>query len=261
LINGADVVDFAIVTSLESMGNAFSLWLANRYFGIKFHFSDIDMRYGGCLIFKCWPELFAGFACLIFMRIDQIMLGNILGDSAVGQYSIASRLAESWYFIPGALVASSFPAIVIQRTTDKVLYLKRIQQLMLVLVAISYLVALFVTLIAPWGIPFLFGTDYKDSSSVLVILIWSGLFVSLGTASGSWIMAEGKLMLSLTRNLIGAITNISFNLYLIPRYGILGAAYGTLMSVCFAYFLSDFLNRQTRHIGFLKLKALFLVWK
>jgi O-antigen/teichoic acid export membrane protein len=261
LLNEGDIVDFAIVMSLESFGTALSLYLANKYFGIKLHFSDIDFRYGGRLIVKCWPELLAGFACLIFMRIDQIMLGNIIGDAAVGQYSIASRLAESWYFIPTALVASTFPALVIKRTSDKTLYLKRIQQLMLVLVLISYLVAFIVTLIAPWGIPFLFGPDYKNSSSILIVLIWSGLFVSLGTASGSWIVAEGKLMLSLTRNLIGAISNILFNLYLIPRYGALGAAYGTLISISIAYFFSDFLNKQTRQIGFLKLKSILLIWK
>lgn len=261
LLNDANVVLFAAATTLEAMGNALALWLASHSFGIKARPHDIDMRYGWTLIAHSWPELFAGFACLVFMRIDQIMLGNMLGETAVGQYSVASRLAESWYFIPSALVASSFPAIVRQRTQDKTLYLKRIHQLMVALVAVSYLVAALVTICAPWVINTLFGSAYQDSAAILVILVWSGLFVSLGTASGSWIMAESKPVLNLTRNVFGAGANIAFNLYLIPRYGPVGAAVGTLLSLSLAYLLSDFINPQTRHIGVLKLKALLLIWK
>ena len=261
LLSESDVLHFAVVTSFEAMGNAFALWWATRSFGIKPHASDIDMRYGWNLIVQSWPELFAGFACLVFMRIDQIMLGNMLGDEAVGQYAVASRLAEAWYFIPSALVASSFPAIVRQRTHDRVLYLERIHQLLVALVAISYIVAVAVMILAPWVITTLFGQAYERSAAILVVLVWSGLFVSLGTASGSWIMAEAKPMLNLTRNVMGAVANIAFNLYLIPRYGPVGAAVGTLLSLSLTYLLSDFLNPQTRHIGVLKLKALLLIWK
>lgn len=261
LLTDASVVLFAVVTTLEAMGNALALWIAGRSYGIKVRSQDIDMRYGWSLIAQSWPELFAGFACLVFMRIDQIMLGNMLGDTAVGQYSVASRLAESWYFVPSALVASSFPAIVHQRTQDKTLYLKRIHQLMVALVAVSYVVAALVMLCAPWVVNELFGSAYQDSAAILVILVWSGLFVSLGTASGSWIMAESKPMLNLTRNVFGALANIAFNFYLIPRYGTVGAAVGTLLSLSLAYLLSDFANSQTRHIGMLKLKALLLIWK
>lgn len=261
LLVEADVVYFALTTTLEALGSALALWFACQTYGIKPAIKDIDMRYGWRMIVHSWPELFAGFACLVFMRIDQIMLGNMIDDVAVGEYAVASRLAEAWYFIPGALVASSFPAIVRQRTQDPVLYLKRLHQLMLGMVGISYLVAAAVTLLAPWAVSILFGAAYSNSATILIVLIWSGLFVSLGTASGSWIMAEGKPMLNLTRNVAGALANIAFNFYLIPHYGPIGAAIGTLASLSIAYLLSDFLNPKTRHIGILKLKALLLIWK
>lgn len=261
LLSDSGVQVFALVSSLEAMGNALALWLASRSFGIKPSASDIDLRYGWALIMQSWPELFAGFACLIFMRIDQMMLGNMLGDGAVGQYAVASRLAESWYFIPSALVASTFPAIIRQRTQDRALYLKRIHQLMVALVGVSYVVAVIVTLLATWAIETLFGRAYESSAAILVILVWSGLFVSLGTASGSWIMAEGMPMLNFTRNVFGAVANIALNFYLIPHYGTVGAAAGTLVSLSLAYLLSDFLNQRTRHIGVLKIKALLLIWK
>lgn len=261
LTRQAEVFEFAIVTSLEAMGNAIALWIAMKSFGIRPNTSDIDLNYGWTLIKASWPELFAGFACLIFMRIDQVMLANLMDEATVGQYAVASRLAEAWYFIPGALVTSTFPAIVKQRQEDRIVYLKRIHQLFVTLVAISYLIALLVTLFGSWVITNLYGSAYENSANILVVLIWSGLFVSLGTASGSWIMAEGKPILNLTRNTLGALFNIGFNLYLIPRYGAIGAAFGTLMSLSVAYVLSDFFNPQTQPIGVMKIKSLFLLLK
>jgi O-antigen/teichoic acid export membrane protein len=55
--------------------------------------------------------LLSGIAIMIYMKIDQIMLGQMVGDEAVGIYSAAVRISEVWYFVPIAIVASVFPAI------------------------------------------------------------------------------------------------------------------------------------------------------
>lgn len=261
IINDSKLISFAIATSLESFFNAIGLFIVNKKFGIKINISDINLSYGFKLIVQSWPELIAGFACLIFMRIDQLMIGYILNDAAVGEYSVASRLAESWYFVPTALVASAFPAIVQQRENDYRKYFESIQKMLVLLVAVSYFIAIICTLFSSFVIDLLFGVEYKNSANVLLILVWAGLFVSFGVVSGAWIMAEKKPMLNLTRNCIGACVNIGLNFILIPNYGVVGAAIGTLLSLFVAYFMIDFLSKETRCIGFMKLKALFLIWR
>ena len=47
------------------------------------------------------------------MKIDQVMIKEMLGAEAVGQYAAAVRLSEVWYFIPIIIASSLFPAIVI----------------------------------------------------------------------------------------------------------------------------------------------------
>jgi PST family polysaccharide transporter len=49
---------------------------------------------------------------MLYMRIDQIMLGQMVGNETVGIYSAAVRITEVWYFIPMAIVASVFPSII-----------------------------------------------------------------------------------------------------------------------------------------------------
>lgn len=262
LFMGAGLMAFAVATTAEAAFGALMLLIAYRRFGPRAGGKRaVDLGHALAMVRQSWPEIFAGFANMIFIRIDQIMLGNMVGAEAVGIYSVASRLAEAWYFVPSALVASSFPAIVRLRSSDRAAYLAALQRLMAGLVAMSYAVAIIVTLVGAWAVEWLYGPAYAGSGQVLMILTWSGLFVTMGIASGSYIMAERKPMLNLSRNICGAVTNIALNLVLIPRYGPQGAAIGTLASQAIAFFLSDILTAEMRPIGRMKLKALLCMWK
>ena len=50
--------------------------------------------------------MFSGIAIAIYMKIDQVMLGQMATDHDVGIYSAAVRLSELWYFIPLTIVSS-----------------------------------------------------------------------------------------------------------------------------------------------------------
>ncbi|MBO2007169.1 hypothetical protein J4732_17655 [Serratia marcescens] len=41
---------------------------------------------------------------VIYTRIDQIMLGNLVGEQAVGWFSAATTLSQGWVFVPMALI-------------------------------------------------------------------------------------------------------------------------------------------------------------
>ncbi len=64
--------------------------------------------------------------------------------------------------------------------------------------------------------------------------------VFIGLASGRWYLTENLQMLALNRALLGAVVNILANLLLIPEYGIVGAAMGTVLSQMAASYLFDF---------------------
>ena len=258
LISGAGLVAFALVTLVEFALAALSLWLVYRWRGFKVDFSEIDWTLAARLVGESWPEIIAGFSVMLFMRIDQVMLQNMIGSKAVGIFSVATRLSEAWYFIPTALVASTFPSIVRQREIDPINYIRRLQQLMSGLVALAYLAILTTTFLALPVISFLYGPAYIESAQVLVIHIWCGLFVSLGISSGSWIMAERKIKLNLYRALFGAVTNVLLNLIFIQKYGVIGAAYATLASLMAAYLFFDFFAPSMHGMAAAKIRALLL---
>ena len=71
-----------------------------------------DYKHSKTLLKDSWPLLLSGVAIMVYMRIDQIMLGQMLGSEAVGIYSAAVRISEVWYFIPMAIAASVFPSVI-----------------------------------------------------------------------------------------------------------------------------------------------------
>ncbi|MGL5879467.1 MAG: flippase, partial [Xenococcaceae cyanobacterium] len=76
-----------------------------------------------------WPLILSGLTITIYMRGDQIMLGNMIGNKAVGNYAAAIRFAEVWYFIPWAFCTSVFPSIVRARERSEKEYYGKLQQL------------------------------------------------------------------------------------------------------------------------------------
>ena len=212
------------------------------------------------LLKDSWPLILSGMAIMVYMRIDQIMLGQMLGDEAVGIYSAAVRISEVWYFIPTAIVASVFPSIIEAKKQSEALYYQQLQKLYDLMVLLALAVAVPMTFLSDWIIELLFGGAYGQAGNVLAIHIWSGLFVFLSVASGKWFVVENLTMLALKRNLYGAALNVILNLVLIPNWGMQGAAMATLISYSVAAYFSDFLLLRTRVAFFQKTKSIAVVY-
>ncbi|HZR35835.1 MAG TPA: flippase [Nevskia sp.] len=247
----AALLDFAVVSMAL-------VYVYRRHYPIPLTFS-MDTALARRLLAESWPEILAGFSGLLYIRLDQVMLRSMAGAAEAGVFAVAARLSETWYFVPMAFVASTFPSIVRYRLENPAEYLRRLQKLMLALVLLSYTVIVTVHLFAHPVIALLYGQAFQRSANILVIHIWCGLFMSLGLASGSWIMAERRVRLNLYRNLAGAAFNVVANLLFIPRWGAIGAAYATLGALFVAYLAFDLVSVPMRHMLAMKLRALSLI--
>jgi len=164
------------------------------------------------------------------MKIDQVMIKNMLDTKAVGNYAVAVRLSEVWYFIPVAITNSVFPAIINAKKISEKLYYKRIQNLYSLMVWLSIGIAIPITFLANDIIRFLFGAQYQNAVGVLKIYIWAGVFVFFGCAWSKWILIENKQKIIVYAHIFSMIINISLNILMIPYYGIKGAALATFIS-------------------------------
>lgn len=218
------------------------------------------IRYGRAkeLLTDSWPLILSGLAVMVYMRIDQIMLGQMLGDEAVGIYSAAVRISEVWYFLPTAIIASVFPAIAAARKASEPLYYQRMQRLYDLLVAISLGAAISMTFLSGWLVTQLYGAAYAEAGPILAIHVWAGIFTFLGVASSHWFLLEKMVVHMFYRTALGALVNITLNLILIPDYGGQGAAAATLISYSVAAFWFDLLSRKSRRLFFMKANSILL---
>ena len=77
----------------------------------------------------------------------------------------------------------------------------------------------------------LFGPNYIVASTPLVILLSAQLYNSVSGPSAIYLNMTGKQRVLNLILIIGLLTNIFLNLYLIPNYGMNGAAIATLVSL------------------------------
>jgi O-antigen/teichoic acid export membrane protein len=208
------------------------------------------------LLSQGWVIFLGSIFAVIYLKIDQVMLRWLSELDEVGQYAVAAQFSQAWYFVPTALVASIFPRLIELHRVHEARFYERLQQLFDILFTLGLGVAIVVTLFASWLIELFFGAAYAGSAAILVIHVWSGIFIFMRAAVSRWILIENALYFSLLTQGFGAVANVFLNYLWIPLYGGIGAAYATLLSYSIASFFSLLLYRRTRRVFRLMVKAM-----
>ena len=228
------------------------VWVGGSFFKWQARFDRAKS-----LLKDSWPMILSGLAILIYMRIDQIMLGQMIGDEEVGIYSAAVRISEVWYFIPAAIVASVFPAIIEAKKQSESLYYQRLQKLYDLMVIMAVGIALPMTFLSDWLIALLFGQAYAKAGTVLAVHIWGAIFVFFGTAWSRWMIIEGFQSTMLKINLMSLVANLLLNLILIPRYGAVGAAIATAISYSLGHTIFALFFKNQKKAVTMMIRTLF----
>jgi O-antigen/teichoic acid export membrane protein len=256
ILQQASLIAFVWTMLAEAVVAAIILLGVLSKYGLLLTKLRVSIECAKSLLKDSWPLSLSTVSITIYMKIDQIMLGHMIDDEAVGIYSVALRISELWYFIPMMVVASTFPAILETKKRSEKQYYARLQKLFDLMVVISVGLALLTTFLSTFIVTLLFGEAYRDAGIILSIHIWAAVFVFLGVASSQWFLAEGRQVLRLQQIVIGALVNVALNLWLIPVYGAVGAALATVISYSAASFFADVMYKETRKIFAMKVRAL-----
>jgi len=255
ILNEAPLEFFAYVILFDSfiLASGFIyFYLKKKFFLLKWRFSTETAI---SLLTESWPLVLSSVVVSIYMKVDQVMIQNILGNDSVGQYAAAVRLSEAWYFIPVVIASSLFPAIINAKEKSRSLYINRFQRLNDILVWGAIFIAIPVTFLGDWVINTLYGEQYNQAGSVLVIHIWASVFVFMTVSSGKFLVTENMVKKIFYRNLCGLSVNLSLNAIFIPLYGIKAAAVATLISWIVAGYLYDFLDKDINYMFRIKSKS------
>lgn len=255
ILTGQPLLFFAILSSLEiGAGGALLAWLHRREFGsMKWRF---DIGWVRSLWRDGWPLVLSSALIVLHTRIDQVMLGQMLGPHEVGIYSAAIRLSESWLFVPVVLTQSVMPYLLKLSQDNSAFYQVRLMQLYSLLFWIGGGVGCIVLGIGNEIIALLFGAQFRDAYWSLVFLIWTGIFISHSLIRGIWLVQKNLQYYRLVTNLVAVPLNISLNYLLIPTHGAAGAALASLLSIGGSTWLLPLLFEKIRPSALQMLKAI-----
>ena len=252
----APLISFAWVLVAESAIGGVGLAIAYQVKGESLLGWRVSWQQIKTLLHESWPLIISNLAIMLYMRIDQIMLGQLVGDQSVGIYSAGVRIAEIWYFFAIAIVNSVTPSIVKSKQQSETIYYNKLQKLFNLMVIISLAIALPMTFLSKLIIVVIFGSQYAAAATVLAIYVWSAVFGFFGWVKGVWIVTEGYTVFALVSTCCGALMNILLNFWLIPHYQENGAALASVISYSFTDYLICLIYPPARRLGWIMTKAL-----
>lgn len=235
VLTEAELFWFVLVTAFDALSLAISYFIAYKLRKNPAFYNHFDLNIAKQLLKDSWPLILSAIAVIIYMRIDQIMIKEMLGVYEVGIYSAAIRLIEATYFIPAIIVASLFPSIISVKNKSEGLYLSRIRRLYFVFVWTAILLSFVLFIVSDYLINLLFGIEYLDSVRVLEIASLLILPIFISALHGKWLIVEGLQKFTIYYSLLAVFANIIFNFIFIPKYGVVGAVYASLLSQLVPY--------------------------
>jgi O-antigen/teichoic acid export membrane protein len=206
------------------------------------------------LLSDSWPIVLGGLALYVHARIDQVMLGEMIGNYEVGQYSAAMRLIETFGFIPTVIVSSVAPEITRSKSAGEGVYHDKLLNMYRLMVILFLLTSLPIFLFADRFVLLFYGNEYKAAGVLFSLFAIRLFFTNLGSAKSLYIINENMFRYSLVAAVVGSITNVALNYALIPKYASIGAIWAMIISFFVSTFLIDVVFGEMR--GNLRLMAL-----
>ena len=227
------------------LANFVIFFLALLLVGRRIPFS-VDTKLVKPLVRIGFPSIWGMFAFMIIDYADRQMIQRMLGLDALGIYSVGYNFGMVMLICVNAFSMAwppFFVSFISRREEAKTVFAKVLKYYLLVF---GFLVLIFFGFARPVT-TLMAATTYRNAFVVV------GMVAAAYTLKGAYLIFlpafyfEEKLVLQTTMEWIAALTNITLNFLLIPRFGIAGAAAATLgcymvLPACTAFFSQKFLQ-------------------
>jgi O-antigen/teichoic acid export membrane protein len=169
---------------------------------------------------------------------------NAIGNTLLTQANIlmvnfyCSKAEVGWFQFSNQLVGIM---LIVPQAASMVLYARMSQKgpdqvwpeqkrLGLQLLGLIILLSASAYLVAPWMIPAVVGEKFQESVPVFRLLLFALLGMTMSTLMANQWIGRGLFLQASGLTLLGGITNTALNYILIPRNGMMGAVWATVIT-------------------------------
>lgn len=201
----------------------------------------------GMILSHSFPIAFTSLLAMIYLRIDQVMLHKMVSDSVLGQYVAAVKVSELFEMLPSGLMFTLAPILAVS-VTEPERFRSYVDRTFRYFMVLASALCVFMSVGASLIVRTLYGNRFLPAAPLLSVLIWSEIPVFFASVVVNVLIAHKKQNLLPIPTLIGAVVNVALNLFLIPRYAALGAAWATLVSYTLAWMACLLVFEGTRSV-------------
>ncbi|MGO2355542.1 MAG: flippase [Marinomonas foliarum] len=211
------------------------------------------------LLKTSYPMMFAASIGLLYSLQDQYFIKYFLGEYELGLYAVGIKFVLMLVVLPTLISNVFYPSLVSKYHAGKyVEYNNQLQAMYLLFFILGLILYSFLYFSSAMIVIKLFGDEFKDS--VLIMQIYSLLLVvSFFQSLNNKVLILNDLQsVIFKRATFALIINAALNFIMIPKFGIKGAAYSTVMSEILVLISYSF-RKDTRFIFYHQIKAIFFL--
>lgn len=211
---------------------------------------------------QSFPLVLSGAAVIVYQRIDQVMIGNMIDKESVGYFATAGRFLDLILFLPHVLTQTVTPMLVkVYKTGNHNEYRIKSEQFISIVVWVSILLAVSVSISSFWLIKLTYGAKYMAAVPVLQIMAFKTVGMALSSSGGQLMIIEKIQKWAVIKNIIGCCVCVGLNYLLLPKYGIIGSAWVTIITLAISGCLGNIFIPPYHHILKIELKSIVMGWK
>lgn len=227
----------------------------------SYFFARKYIRFSNNVNWKWVKELFhygkftfgTNISAMLHKNIDKWMLITFLGATPAGLYETCIRVTNIVEVPTFSIASIVFPKSALSSKDNdsskiKALYERAVGAIM----AFTIPCIIFVLLFPSFIIRFISNEAFLDATTLLCITILYGLFFPFANQFGTTLDSIGKPKINFIFVVLAVILNIIFNYIFIMQFGLLGAAYGTLLAYCITFILNQLVLYKMFGIQFWK---------
>lgn len=182
-------------------------------------------------------------------KIDIWIINDFLDKKQLGFYAVAIGLCDLILQIPMTLRSVLFPYMSsMNKMSDR---LKLLAVFSRINVAILVVIVAMLFFCASFLIPFMYDDTFSPTIVPFKILIFATAFIGVRSFFVTFLMSEEKQIYNVISSVMGIITLLLLDFYLIPNFGIIGAAWAVFISyfltMIFIYLVVINLSKSNNH--------------
>ncbi|NEU30306.1 flippase [bacterium LRH843] len=205
-----------------------TVYLMKKRMAISLNKSKASLDFAKKSLSYGWKAHLSNILAFVNYRADILLISYFMNPIAVGIYVIAVSIAEKMWVISQSISSVLFPRI--SSYTDNDLRNDLTTIVGKIVLYLSIVLAVFLFFSMDFIINLLFGKLYLSSSAIIKILLPGIVLFSMDKILSNDLAGRGLPVINTYTSLITVILNVSLNLFLIPRYGLSGAATATSAS-------------------------------